>query len=68
MNVSEVSKKLTETALGVAYHGTALREALHLPCLEPFERYCIGRWLDGSNVATDHVALQDIAVRILADA
>lgn len=60
----QIAAELTETALGNAYHGNALRVAKDLPGVTAEDRSVLDRWATGSQVATDGWALQRIALRI----
>jgi len=62
-----IAKELTETALGNAYHGNALRVAKDTLVLTSEERWVIQRWLSGSECKNDYIELQHIANRIIAD-
>ena len=64
----QIAKELIATALGEAYHGNALYVAKDIPVLTDDERWVIFRWLNGSQVATDSMRLQDISHKIAADA
>ena len=63
----QIAKELIDTALGNAYYGNALYVARDFQFLTDEDRFCLCRWLDGSQCKTDHVWLQDIAIKILAD-
>jgi len=65
---NQIAKKLIETALGRAYYGDALNAAKAIPILTDEERWVIQRYLEGTQCSTDHVELQQIAYRIIADA
>lgn len=64
----QIAKELIATALNEAYHGNALYVAKDIPVLTDEERWCIFRYLEGSECGTDHVELQHIAHKIAADA
>lgn len=66
-DTKQISRELRATALGEAYHGNALYVAQDIPVLTLEERFCIYRWLDGTQCGTDHVELQHIANKIYCD-
>lgn len=59
-----IARELEETAMGVAYHGNALRAAKDLAFLESADRALLDRWASGLQGTGDHVALQRLALRI----
>lgn len=60
----DISQKLIDTALGATYHGQALRTAKGLHFLSKKECLVISRRINGNQQGTDHIALQDIALKI----
>jgi len=59
-----IAHQLDETALGKAYHGTALQAAKSFVCLNPADRHCLGSWLNGTQTGTDCLRLQEIAIKV----
>ena len=58
--------ELNQTALGNAFYGSALRAAMDLDFLEEGDVEILQRYATGAQKSTDHVGLQDIAIRIHA--
>lgn len=63
-NTRRIAWELERTALGDGYFGNALRVAKDLPGLTADDRGLLDRWAAGNQGGTDHVALQDLALRI----
>jgi hypothetical protein len=63
-NTPQIAWELQETASGNAYHGNALRVAKDVPGVTDDDRALLDRYATGANRGTDHVALQDLALRI----
>ena len=63
-DLKTISKHLTSTALGNAYYGNALYVARDISCLNDFDRFCLSRWLNGTNTAADSLQLQTIANKL----
>jgi len=63
-NEARIAWELECTAMGEAYYGNALRVAKDLDCVTPEDRSLLDRWATGGNGGTDHVALQDLALKI----
>lgn len=59
-----IARELVLTALGESYHGNALRVAKDLPGVSDADRAVLDRWASGGQGALDHIALQEIAMRI----
>lgn len=64
----QIAKELKATALNEAYYGNALYVAMDIPSLTKDDRIVLKRYLRGSGaiLATDHIRLQEIAMRIVA--
>ncbi|MCM3583827.1 hypothetical protein M3795_25480 [Ralstonia pickettii] len=63
-DAKQIARELTATALGNAYHGNALRVAKDIPGVTSEDRAVLERFATGRNGGMDHVALQDIAIKI----
>ena len=64
MNEKQIAWELERTALGDGFYGNALRVAKDLPGVTADDRALLDRFATGRSRSTDHVALQDLAVRI----
>lgn len=64
-DLKAISKELTQTALGQAYYGNALRVAKDIPQVTPEERSVLDRFATGAANAADGFALQDIAIKLI---
>lgn len=62
---AKIADELDDTALGRTYYGNALRVAKDFPLTDE-DRSCLDRWTTGQNNSTDHISLQDIAIKIRA--
>ena len=62
----KIADELTKTALGESYHWSSLYDAMDFPCVNDDDKRCLYRYMDGSELNTDHVKLQDIALKIQA--
>ena len=62
----KISEELTKTALGESYYGNALYVAMDFPCVNDDDKRCLHRYMHGSELNTDHVKLQEIALKIQA--
>ena len=65
-NHKRIGWELERTALGDGYYGNALRVAKDLPGLTDQDRAVLDRYATGAQQGTDHIALQDIAMRVYA--
>ena len=63
-NAARIAWELERTAMGDGFHGNALRVAKDIPGLTDDDRALLDRYATGRNSGTDHVALQDLALRI----
>lgn len=63
-NAAQIARELEATATGAWYYGNALRVAKDIPGLTADDRALLDRYASGRNTGTDHVALQDLALRI----
>lgn len=63
-NLACIAWELERTAVGDGFHGNALRVAKDIPGLTNEDRALLDRYATGINGGTDHVALQDLALRI----
>jgi hypothetical protein len=52
--------------MGDGYYGNSLYEAMDMPQTTKNDREMLHRYMCGSNLKTDHVKLQDLAMRICA--
>jgi hypothetical protein len=62
--LSRIAKELDDTALGKAYYGNALRVAKDIPGVTAEERALLDRYATGAQRGTDHVGLQDLAIKL----
>ena len=60
----KLSKTLTQIALGNYYSEKALQAAFDHPALTEQEQRLVSRYLEGCKQSTDHMGLQEIAIRI----
>ena len=62
----QIAREIQATASGQAHYGNALYVALDIPCIvaSPEHRIAIQRYLRGSQIATDHIRLQEAAAMI----
>lgn len=65
-NYKRIGWELERTAMGDGYYGNALRVAKDIPGLTDQDRAVLDRYATGSQHDTDHIALQDIAMRVYA--
>lgn len=63
-DLKRIAWELEQTALGHAHFGSALRAAKDIPGTTSDERALLDRYATGSNAGTDHVALQELAIRV----
>lgn len=63
-DANQIAWELDQTALGAAHYGNALRVAKDLPQVTDTDRAMLDKWACGRQTGTDHIALQDIAIRI----
>jgi len=61
---TKIASELIATALGEAYYGNALYVAMDFPVLTADDKSVIRRWLNGKPWNTDHINLQQIALKI----
>ena len=50
--------------MGDGYYGNALYDAMEMTQTTQHDREMLGRYMHGANMKTDHVKLQDLAMRI----
>src|SRR5690606_20153205 len=65
-NHKRIGWELERTAMGDGYYGNALRVAKDIPGLTDQDRAVLDRYATGAQHDTDHIALQDIAMRVYA--
>lgn len=63
-NEKRIAWELERTAMGDGYYGNALRVAKDFKFLTPEDRSVLDRYATGKQQSADHVALQDIAMRV----
>jgi len=63
-NTKRIGWELERTAMGDGYYGIALRAAMDLECVTPHNMTVLQRYAAGVQRSTDHVALQEIAMRV----
>jgi hypothetical protein len=59
-----IAKELELTATGAAYYGNALRVTKDIPGVSDEERLLLDRYATGRQRDPDHVALQDLAIKL----
>jgi hypothetical protein len=64
--LQQIAWELERTAMGEAHYGNALRVATDIPGVTPGERALLTRYATGKDCGTDHVALQSLAMKVLA--
>ncbi len=64
-----IARELRLTAGGRSYCGNALHVALDIPCItaSPEHKTAIQRYLRGTQIATDHIRLQEAAMMIVTN-
>lgn len=67
-NERRIRWELERTAAGDAYYGNALRVALDMPGVDADDRAMLNRWATGTQNSTDHISLQDLAMKIAPEA
>lgn len=63
-NHRQIAWELERTAKGDGFYGNALRVAKDIPGVTAEERSLLDRYATGQNKGTDHVAMQQLALRI----
>jgi len=63
-NGYRIAWELERTALGDGFYGNALRVAKDIPGITADDRSLLDRYATGRHTGTDHVKLQDLALRI----
>jgi len=60
---SRIAYELWLTARGSHYYGNALYVAMDMPCIvaNPVLRQTVQRYLDGVQMAADHIRLQEVS-------
>lgn len=64
---ARIAWELERTAMGDGFYGNALRVAKDIAGLTSENRSLLDRFLTGLNRGTDHIELQDLALRIYLD-
>lgn len=59
-----ITWELKRTAVGDGFYGEALSLAMDMPGVTEEDRALLERFATGRNAGTDHIALQDLALRI----
>lgn len=67
-NRHRIAWELERTALSDGWYGNALRVAKDIPGVTAEERSLLDRYATGGNFGTDHIRLQDLALKIDAKA
>lgn len=65
-NHKRIGWELERTAMGDGYYGNALRVAKYITGLTDQDHAVLDRYATGSQHDTDHISLQDIAMRVYA--
>lgn len=63
-NAAQIAWELERSAVGDGHYGNALRVAKDIPGITDEDRSLLDRYATGRNGGTDHVALQDLALRV----
>lgn len=63
-SVAQIAFELERTAMGDGFYGNALRVAKDIPGVTDADRALLDRYATGQQTGIDHVALQDLALRI----
>lgn len=63
-SLQRIAKELELTATGAAYYGNALRVTKDIPGVSDEERLLLDRYATGRQRDPDHVALQDLAIKL----
>lgn len=61
---ARIAWELERTAMGDGHYGNALRVAKDLECVDAVERSLLDRWATGKQGGTEHIALQELALKI----
>lgn len=67
-NHQQIGLELQKTAAGDSYYGNALYVALDMPELSSEEKDVLHRYLHGSELTTDRMRLQEIAIKVVEGA
>ena len=59
-----IAHELEQTAQGYSYYGNSLYVALDIPVATDADKRMLHRYLHGSELSTDRIRLQDLAIRI----
>lgn len=63
-SLQRIAKELDLTAAGEAYYGNALRVAKDVPGVSGEDRLLLDRYATGRQRDPDHVALQELAIKL----
>jgi len=63
-NAQRIGWELERTAMGDGHHGNALRVAMDVPGITAEDKAVLQRYATGRDCGTDHVALQEIAMKV----
>lgn len=63
-NEKQIAYELERTAMGDGYYGSALYVAMDMPQSTKADKEMLHRYMHGLHTKTDHVKLQDLAMRI----
>lgn len=67
-NEETIAYELDEIALGNSYYGNSLYVALDMPVADENDKRMLHRYLHGSELLTDRIKLQVLAIKIRASA
>jgi hypothetical protein len=63
-NPQRIGWELERTALGDGYYGSAIRAAMDFDCVTPVDMTVLQRYAAGVQKGTDHIRLQEIAMKV----
>jgi hypothetical protein len=63
-NPKRIGWELERTALGDGYYGSAIRAAMDFDCVTPVDMTVLQRYAAGVQKGTDHIRLQEIAMKV----
>lgn len=63
-NEERIAQQLEQTALGNSYYGNSLYVALDMPVADENDKRMLHRYLHGSELLTDRIKLQELAIKI----
>jgi hypothetical protein len=63
-DAQRIAQELDQTAQGYSYYGNALYVAMGMPGVTDDERRMLHRYMNGSELTTDRLRLQELAIKL----